>query len=540
MEKSLRLLNIVKIIFFLFPAFIYGQDRYWVFFTDKEQSISMYHPYDFLSQESLNRRINQGIEVIENDYPISPEYIKEIENLGFNVYRESRWLNAISVSLSAPEEIADIKDMVFVKKVQKIKTYFNSESEVYNVSNFSLVANAYGPSYGQLAQLNGHLVHEQGHKGEGIVIAVMDASFYLVDELLVFDSLWANNRILDAWDFVLNQDLDYDIDTIGYHGTMVLSCMGGYMEDSLIGSAPEANYLLYRTEDTSSETLAEEDNWVAAAEHADAQGAHLINTSLGYSNLWDDLENTHTYNDMDGNTTVITIAADIAASKGMLVVNSAGNSGNDDWYYITAPADGDSVLTVGAIGADSILTSFSSHGPTVDGRMKPNVVAQGYNSVVCNLENGIRTANGTSFSSPILTGMAASVWSAMPEVSSMHLYDLIQESGHLYPNGNNDYGYGVPNFYQVLQQVGMDEFVSKHLSIYPNPFKDYLILDLSRFDSRKEVELSIYNHLGQQVYSKNAIAEENHRIEIETYLPRAVYLLRAKQSNKEYYWKIIR
>jgi subtilisin family serine protease len=409
-----------------------------------------------------------------------------------------------------------------------------------NHPHYRSAATPYGASYGQIAQLNGYLVHEQGHKGEGIVIAVMDASFYLVDELFVFDSLWANNRILDTWDFVLDQDVDYDIDTIGNHGTMVLSCMGGYMEDSLIGTAPESTYLLYRTEDRSSETLAEEDNWVVAAERADVQGAHVINTSLGYSDLWDDLENTHTYADMDGNTTVITKAADVAASKGMLVVNSAGNSGDKDWYYITAPADGDSVLTVGAIGSDSILTSFSSHGPTADGRMKPNVVAQGLNAVVCDLENGIRTANGTSFSSPILAGMAASVWSAMPEVSSMQLYDLIQESGHLYPDGNNDYGYGVPNFYQVLQQVGIDELVNNDLSVYPNPFEDHLIIDLSQFDLRKEVELSIYNHLGQQVYFKKAKVEPDHRIEIENDLPRAVYMLKAKQANQEYYWKIVR
>jgi len=535
---SLKPLNIAKIILFLLPALMYGQDRYWVFFSDKEESVSTYQPNNFLSERSIERRSNQGIEIVENDYPISPSYIKEVESLGFKVYRASRWLNAVSVSLSASEDIASLKGLTFVKKIRKINRYHHSEPKLQNHPHYRSDATPYGASYGQIAQLNGHLVHEQGHMGQGIVIAVMDASFYLVDELFVFDSLWANNRILDTWDFVLDQDVDYDINTIGSHGTMVLSCMGGYMEGSLIGTAPEATYLLYRTEDNSSETLAEEDNWVLAAERADAQGAHVINTSLGYSNLWDDPENTHTYADMDGNTTVITRAADIAASKGMLVVNSAGNSGDNDWYYITAPADGDSVLTVGAIGSDSILTLFSSHGPTVDGRMKPNVVAQGLNTVVCDLENGIRTAKGTSFSSPILAGMAASLWSAMPEISSMRLYDFIQESGHLYPDGNNDYGYGVPDFYQVLQQVGVDELVDNDLSVYPNPFEDHLIVDLSQFNPKKEVELSIYNHLGQQVYFKKAKVEPNHRIEID--LPRAIYTLKAKQSNKEYHWRIVR
>lgn len=537
---SLRQLTIVKILFFLFPTLLFGQDRYWVFFEGKEDSVESFQTSGFLSDGAIQRRIEQGIELEFNDLPVSLIHINTVKEFGFELYRTSRWLNAISVFVKNKKDLQKLSELEFVTKIQKVKSY----SRITPVEGEGFVsinsANSYGPSYGQIAQLNGHLLHEQGFKGEGRIIAVMDASFYRVDELRMFDSLWTNNRILDTWDFVLNQELNYDIDTIGYHGTMVLSCMGGNMPDSLIGTAPEASYMLFRTEDTSSETLAEEDNWVAAAEQADALGAHVINTSLGYSNLTDDPENTHTYSDMDGSTTVITIAADIAASKGMLVVNSAGNAGSSEWYYITAPADGDSVLTVGAIAADSVLTSFSSHGPTADGRMKPNIVAQGLYSIVCNLDGGIRSANGTSFSSPILAGMAASVWSAMPEVSSMDIFNLIQESGHLYPDGNNDYGYGVPNFYEVLQYVSIeDEFLSGE-SVYPNPFEDYLMVDLSVFENSEMVELSMFNQLGQLVYTNTVRSNESYRIEMDRDLPKAFYILNAKQRNKELHWKIVK
>ena len=537
---SLRLSNIVKIVLFLFPSLLFGQDRYWVFFEDKDEAIESFQFSDFLSSASLQRRAEQEIDIHINDFPVSLSYINEIKDLGFEVYRSSRWLNAISVIIEHKNDLVLISELDFVSKIQKVKSYYRRAIVDEVGFDQKVVANSYGPSYGQIAQLNGHLVHEQGHKGQGIIIAVMDASFYRVDDLRMFDSLWTNNQILDTWDFVLNQELNYDIDTIGYHGTMVLSCMGGNMQDSLIGTAPNASYMLFRTEDTSSETLTEEDNWVAAAEQADALGAHVINTSLGYSNLTDDPENTHTYSDMDGNTTVITIAADIAASKGMLVVNSAGNSGGSEWYYITAPADGDSVLTIGAIGADSVLTSFSSHGPTADGRMKPNVVAQGLFSVVCNLEDGIRTANGTSFSSPIIAGMAASVWSAMPEVSSMDLFNLIQESGHLFPEGNNDYGYGVPNFYELLQYVSIDDEFVNSKSVYPNPFENYIMVDLSVFENSEKIELTVFNHLGQLVYFNTVQSNDYYRIEMDGALPKAFYILNAKQRNKEYYWKIVK
>ena len=530
---SLKQYNTVNILLLLLPTFLAAQNRYWVSFTDKKEAIEMFLPTDFLSEASLERREVQNLGIQTNDYPVSPSYKSAVSKLGFQIYSESRWLNAVSIYLTSPNDVNRIKQLPFVKSVNKVKTYFNKTSDL-NFDDYSLKHSntEYGPSFGQLAQLNGQVLHEQGFKGAGVTIAVIDASFHKVDSLFMFDHLWDNNKILDTWDFVLSQDLDFSIDTIGYHGTMVLSCMGAYMPDSLIGTAPDASYLLYRTEDTSSETLLEEDNWVLAAEKADAFGADIINTSLGYSILDDSLE-SHSYSDMDGNTTVITIAADIAASKGMLVVNSAGNSGTSDWYYITAPADGDSVLTIGAVDSDSIVTSFSSRGPTSDGRMKPNVVSQGLNAVVCDLNNGIRTANGTSFSSPILAGMAASAWSALPLLSSMDLFELIQESGHLYPNGNNEYGFGVPNFETLLQLISITELPSDNLRFYPNPVSDLLVLDLDYFEKHNFVSISIYNILGEKVFFESRKPKSNLTIDLSELPTNSIYILKAQQGLKE-------
>ena len=533
------LLNTAKLLFLFLPTFMVAQNRYWVSFTDKIESLEQYKPTDFLNATSLQRRSEQGIEIQVNDYPVSPSYKNEILQMGYSIYRESRWLNAVSIQINETHNLKTIKELVFVKSVQKVKSYYREKVETIQ-NNFVLDESDYGPSFGQIAQLNGHLLHEQGFKGAGKTIAVIDASFFRVHTLTMFNSLWQNNQILDTWDFVLNQPLDYANDTIGSHGTMVLSCMGGYMVDSLIGTSPEASYLLYRTEDSSSETLTEEDNWVVAAEQADAFGADVINTSLGYSNLWDDLENTHTYDDMDGNTTVITIAGDIAASKGILVVNSAGNSGNSDWYYITAPADGDSVLTVGAVGADSLIASFSSHGPTADGRMKPNVVSQGLASVVCNIGGGIQTANGTSFSSPILAGMAATLWSALPQLSSMELYNLIQESAHLYPNGNNDYGYGIPDFASVLQYINLVESTKSQLAYYPNPISDFVVLDLAEFKQQELVNISIYTTIGKLIYSESIVPKSHTKLNLSSLPSNSIYILKANQKTKEFQCKLVK
>lgn len=534
----LKLSNIVKILCLLIPFASLAQDKYWIFFTDKSESIQYYEDHSFMSDESLKNRKLQQILIDENDYPLSSNYIHTISNIGFTICQSSRWLNAVSVYVQDSQDLQTLNSLDFVKHIQKVKKLTVTTPLEYKVNLYPNTDGYYGPSFGQIAQINGHQVHAQGYYGAGCTIAVIDASFYKVNQLPIFDSLWVNNQIIDSWDFVLNQELDYENDTIGYHGTMVLSCMAGYMPDSLVGTAPKANYLLYRTEDISSESLSEEDFWVAAAERADMQGANIINTSLGYSNMDDSLA-SHTYNDMDGNSTIITKAADIAASKGILVVNSAGNSGSNDWYYITAPADGDSVLAVGAIDADSLITSFSSRGPSADGRLKPNIVAQGLYTTVANMDGGITYANGTSFSAPIISGMAASVWSAMPYLTSMDLFDLIQESGHLYPNGNNEYGNGIPDFSKVLDLLSIPDHQQPSIGVYPNPFVSTLTILFSE-QKMEHLDLSIYNNLGQKVLSFNEHVSHKLTIQVPEILPSGTYFIEITKGANTFYRRIVK
>ena len=310
-----------KIIFILFMLIncAYGQsDHWWVFFHDKcTDSIA-------LSEKSIDRRNRSGIIFDQYDFPVCSLYIDSLREQQLSIRHASRWLNAVSVSVNSIKVLEKILQYDFVKDITPVQTLVKSSD--HKVPNFKheknhfLVQNPllYGNSYNQIDMLGGVDLHNEGFLGDNILIAVFDAGFNGVDALPIFDNLWNNNQILDTYDFVGG---DVDVFHGSSHGTMVLSTMGGYMVDSLIGTSPNANFMLFTTEDSDSETLIEEDNWAAAAEYADSVGVDIINSSLGYTILYDDTLNSHSYSDMDGNSTIITNAADLAASRGILVVN---------------------------------------------------------------------------------------------------------------------------------------------------------------------------------------------------------------------------
>ena len=462
-----------------------------------------------LSDRALERRIKQGIEIDFHDLSVCEEYISVLKQYNLSIRNTSRWLNAVSVKIDSIEVLDYISNLSFVKdiypvrkmvKQTEINLYKEHNPDYYNTRLSSSLL--YGSSYNQIEMLGGIDLHNEGFLGNDIIIAVFDAGFIDVESLPIFENLWTNNQILDSYDFV---DKDNNVFKGSSHGTMVLSTIGGYMPDSLIGTAPQAQYMLFRTEDSDSETLVEEDNWAAAAEFADSAGVDIINSSLGYTILYDDLDNSHSYNDMDGNSTIITNAADLAASRGILVVNSAGNSGSGDWYYIGAPADGDSVLAVGAVNNNGQIASFSSRGPSYDGRIKPNVCAQGVLSVVADLDSTIRLANGTSFSSPIVAGLAACLWESQKiinnDVSNMDIIEMIQMSAHLFQNPNDSLGYGIPDFYQAYQNaILFDNDLSLFdIKLYPNPFKDQFSIQNA---NSVEFTFDIFNIFGILVYSQ--------------------------------------
>jgi subtilisin family serine protease len=332
----------------------------------------------------------------------------------------------------------------------------------------------YGKSFKQLSLIHGDHLHDQGYRGKGIGIAILDGGFYHANSLLIFDSLWTEGQILGWKDFV---NPSGNVFNESSHGMSVLSVIGGNIPGELIGTAPEADFWLIRSEDTYHETRLEEANWLAAAEFADSAGADIINSSLGYAVFDDSLQN-YSYADMDGNTTLVTRAADMAARKGMLVVNSAGNSGNAPWKYITAPADGDSVLAVGAVDTNAVITVFSSYGPTYDLRIKPNTLAVGSRTVIYRTNDSTGIGSGTSFSAPIISGMAACLWQKYPLVTNIELLQAIEQCSNRYNAPDPHYGYGLPNFIlaeSIISGIYNERFSgTKQVMAYPNPFTDFL------------------------------------------------------------------
>ncbi len=361
--------------------------------------------------------------------------------------------------------------------------------------------NIYGAAYHQINMLNADLLHQMGYRGEGITISVMDNGFYNAHLISAYDSV--RQRILGTWDFVNNE---LNVYNDGGHGENTLSCMAANQPHKFIGTAPDANYYLFTTEDDGAEWIMEEYNWAAAAEVADSAGAQVFSTSLGYTE-YDDDEGSHTYADMNGHTTVITNAANMAFGKGILVLNSAGNEGAKHWKYISAPADGDSVLAIGAVDSAEAVTNFSSRGPNSAGRVKPDICAQGANAAVVTTGGGVATNNGTSFSCPIMAGCAASLWSAFPDKTAREISDAIVISADHFWTPDSLHGYGIPNFYNAYLLLktnynGGILRVNDDAVVFPNPFINEL--NVSLFNNEpKDHKLELFDLQGRKVYERS-------------------------------------
>ena len=450
--------------------------KYLVKFTNKANSTyNITNPESFLSQRAIDRRIKYGISVDFTDLPINSTYIQGVIATGAKLIIQVKWINAIIISTETATVLDAINNLSYVSGVERINKstsnlkskdkFFIEEESVLKSINADPV---YGDAYNQINMVNGIPLHQNGFKGEGKVIAVLDAGFTNVDKRSIFNSLWTNNQILGSYNFVDPATSVYGFHT---HGTLVLSVMGGYLPGVFLGTAPNAGYWLLRTEDTSTEFLIEEYNWIAGAAFADSVGADIINSSLGYSQFDNPIYN-HVWTDLDGNTVAVTNAADLAAKKGMLIVNSAGNSGNDPWKYLIAPADGDSVFSIGAVDANKNITSFSSYGFDWDSRVKPNIVAQGGSTVLANANtDAIAVGNGTSFSSPLIAGMMACLWQSMPNASNMELIRAVEQSASKFNSPDKRYGYGIPNFVYAKLILGLSENLNliNDFIVAPNP-----------------------------------------------------------------------
>tara|TARA_B100001758_G_scaffold247889_1_gene268222 strand:- start:20995 stop:22548 length:1554 start_codon:yes stop_codon:yes gene_type:complete len=444
----------MKIVLFIFllPSFIFAKDgafRYFISFTDKSNTpFSIYFPQEYLSEKTINKRLKFSIPIDSTDLPVNKHYVDVLTSVGLKIENKSKWLNGVVVS-TFDSLIIQTLNHQFIDTIINFGSWQNSKKvDKKWQSNYNRAD--YHAAHNQLKMLGGDKMHAKGYVGRGITIAVIDAGFYKVNELDVFNDL--RDQIIATYDFVDGSTNVYD-DHI--HGTMVLSTMGAKESGMIIGTAPEAEYLLLRSEDVFSENLIEEYMWVCAAEFADSVGADIINSSLGYT-VFDNENQNHTYADMDGNTAPVSIGAGIACSKGIIVVNSAGNSGNNNWHYIGAPADHLDVLTVGAVDESKNLASFSSNGPNAEGSIKPNIVAQGKNTIVVNSNNESSTVNGTSFSSPITAGMVACLWAANPHKKAMEIKDAIYKSSDKYFSPDNQFGYGIPDYYNALKSLSSE------------------------------------------------------------------------------------
>jgi serine protease AprX len=538
--------------------------RYFIRFTDKNNSpYTTANPSAYLSARALQRRANQQIAINDLDLPVNPQYLDSVIAHGATTYNHSKWLNGVTISVPDSATLNSVLSLPFIQNITHVwrkgagsgknkfeKISFPSESSQRHSVPVETQSYSYGLGYNQIHIMNGDYLHDLGYRGEGMIISLLDAGFYEANHLPAFDSLNADGRVLGTWDFVANEASVYEDDA---HGEEVLSCISSNIPDSLIGTAPKASFYLLRSEDAPRENIIEEYNWATAAEYADSAGTDVISSSLGYT-TFDDFafqgdtvpsESNHTYSDMNGNTCPSSIAADIAVSKGILVLTSAGNSGNDPWYYISAPSDGDSVLSVAAVGPDGFHAGFSSYGPSSDMDVKPNVAAQGAFTVVEGTDGLINPYGfGTSFACPVLAGSATCLWQAHPNAKVMEIHDAIELSAN-YANAPNDsLGYGIPNFelaHQMLQGIEENAAGNYSLIVYPNPVKDDIRFLLQ---TRKQgmISATLFDMSGKKIVSEDLLSDGIHSSILHNIplLSKGIYLLSVRSGEVTYVHRVVK
>ncbi|PTX58958.1 putative secreted protein (Por secretion system target) [Kordia periserrulae] len=516
----------------------------WVYFTDKPNvATALANPTTILTQKAVTRKNNHGVAIDERDVPVNESYIAQVKmQTGITVKAKSKWFNCVHV-LGTQTDIDNLLNLSFVSEIfyadRSLNTSSRSSAEANNTRTEekfeTLVMFNYGNSGNQNQMINVHKLHELDYTGEGVTIAVMDSGFPNVNTMTAFQRLRDNGDLLDGYDFV-DRTANIYAYTGNSHGTNVLSDMAGYVDGQFVGTAPDASYYLFRTEDVASETPLEESYWVEAAERADSLGVDVVNTSLGYSRF-DESRYDYTTADMDGNTTFITKGANIAVEKGILVVNSAGNEGNDGtWGILTAPADGN-VFTIGAVNASGNYASFSSRGRTPNVPVKPDVVAQGAGVYVITSGGGIATSNGTSFSSPIMAGAMACMVQAFPNKTNLELMQIVRETGSIYSNPTIQLGHGIPDFEAAFQTLSNDtSLATEKIQIYPNPAKAILTVTLP--ETIQNTKITIANMLGKTManYTTNSSFQ---RVDVSQFSA-GMYVLRIEADGEIITKKIIK
>jgi serine protease AprX len=448
--------------------------RYIVRLKDKNGTpYSLSNPISFLSQRSIHRRTRYSITIDSTDLPVNSSYINQIKNVpNVTVLNISKWLNAVTIQTSDVNAIATINGFSFVRSSSGIAAKMRSVTNIPGQENSKIDKNFSPPynsnlrteqvaanyydygtsSFNEIHLHNGEFLHNVGLRGQGMQIAMLDNGFnnYTLSSYHAFDSVNANHQVLGTWDFVAGEQ---DVSNDGNHGMSCFSTIAANIPGQFVGKAPKANFWLYQTEDNNSEQLIEEFNWACGAEKADSSGADILSSSLGYATFDSVIINSvkmanpndHSYADMNGNTTIAVNAADLAAKKGMLVFIANGNSGNSPWHYLDTPADGDSVISVGAVNSNGVVGSFSSYGPSADGRIKPDVTSIGVAAVLQAAGGSIAMGNGTSFACPNMAGLATCLWQGFPEFDNMKIRSALWQAGSITNIPDDRIGYGIPD-----------------------------------------------------------------------------------------------
>jgi serine protease AprX len=506
----------------------YAQEDAWIYFTDKPNvAAALANPITILTQKAIDRKQNHGVIIDERDVPVNEAYISDLKSqTGITVLAKSKWFNTVYVR-GTEEDINALVALDYVDRIDFANRSLNNLSRSTIIQDKTALEDqkatfTYGTTQNQVEMINADKLHVADFTGEGITIAVMDSGFPNVDTMGAFQRLRANGDLLDGYDFV-NRNSDVYAFTASSHGTRVLSTMAGFIQDEFVGTAPDASYYLFLTEETGSENPVEESYWVEAAERADSLGVDMINTSLGYREF-DNSNYNYTPADMNGQVAFISKGASIAVEKGILVVVSAGNAGATAWQTVGAPADSPDVLSIGGVDFNGDYVSFSSQGSAAQvGYQKPDVVARAGSAFVINETNSITQNNGTSFSGPILCGGIASLWQAIPDASPTQVMDYVRQSASQFTAPDDLLGYGIPDLDLARNSaLSIDESLIEDFSFYPNPVKDELHLRMPSTFS--QVEVLIYNQLGQKVLNQR-ISEDSKTINVSG-LPTGIYLIK--------------
>lgn len=536
--------------------------RYVITFTDKNSSpYQLSNPGAYLSARALVRRSRQHISIDSTDLPVNPAYADSVLKTGaVRLVYTLRWLNGMVIETGDSNALEKIERMPFVKKLEKGAPRttppvgqpghkFRPESEPAAPATLRTTGIDYGVAYTQIHLHQGEYLHNKGMRGEGMLIALLDEGFSAADQNRAFAWLRSHSKITATRDLT---DGSPNVYHSGDHGSRCLAILAASLPGEMTGTAPEAAYILLRTEDNSAELPVEESNWAAAAELADSLGADLISSSLGY-NTFDNPVYDHTYAQLNGRTTLIAQAASMATRKGLLVVSSVGNEGNTAWKYLLTPADTDSILSVGAVNQQGQVAAFSGFGPAADGRIKPEVAALGIGTALVLADGNVTGGNGTSYACPVIAGLAACLWQAFPRSTNQEILEVIKICSSQYATPDNRIGYGIPNFraaYDTLLNREMrdtayirEQLGNAPLKVFPNPFSQQLKL-FYRATTSQPVQLQLIDAAGRITRNWRLAPSGNYgyfswQQNVEG-LPNGVYFLRLIQGKESHVVKVIR